>query len=627
MICRKEQKGLNDYESKEDSEGRNMSSEKLRSREKTRKLFMRCIHKSLSRPERLTVSQWAEKYRILTDNSALPGRWSNAITPYLVEIMDSFNDPYIQNINFVKSTQVGGTETLINATGWIITQNPSPTMIVYPNDELAKDVSNDKLKPAYQKTREIKSRFFQTKSSEKNLRFRGMNLYLRSGNTPAALASKAIKYLFFDEIDKMAGATKKEANPYHLAVERTKTYGYSKKIYTCSTPTLKSNYIWRFHERAEVQKYYFVPCPHCGEMIILKWQQVRFQNDEDNKMTIEERAETASYYCQECGAEITDSEKRAIIRQGEWRDMKKTCREKPTSVSFHINALYSFFVSWKDIALEFLRSKDDPEELQNFINSWLAEPWEDTTVKTSEELVMQRQAEEPQGVVPDWAVMLTAGVDVQETSVYYDIVAWGAEWTSQSIIHGQLLSLNDLEMYMNAEYKNSSGEQFYVNLCLIDSGDQTTEIYAFCLRHEWAIPVKGIDGGNNHYRVTKINRKGAEYDGQQLILVDGGKYKDSIARRLQKENGIGSCMVHADCDLEYAKQLTAEHKVAEGSGQRRRLVWRPKVSHGDNHFTDCRVYASAAADICGVRTIGLYDANEDAAEETPHKKSSWINGY
>lgn len=110
----------------------------------------------------------------------------------------------------------------------------------------------------------------------------------------------------------MAGATKKEANPYNLAVERTKTYGYSKKIYTCSTPTLKTNYIWRFHERAEAQKYYFVPCPHCGEMIILKWQQVRFQSDEDNKMTIEERAETASYYCQECGAEITDSEKRAL---------------------------------------------------------------------------------------------------------------------------------------------------------------------------------------------------------------------------------------------------------------------------------------------------------------------------
>ena len=79
---------------------------------------------------------------------------------------------------------------------------------------------------------------------------------------------------------------------------------------------------------------------------------------------------------------------------------------------------------------------------------------------------------------------------------------------------------------------------------------------------------RSIDGGNNHYRVTKINRKGAEYDGQQLILVDGGKYKDIIARRLQKENGIGSCMVHADCDLEYAKQLTAEHKVAEGSGQK-----------------------------------------------------------
>ena len=57
-------------------------------------------------------------------------------------------------------------------------------------------------------------------------------------------------------------------------------------------------------------------------MIILKWQQVRFQNDEDNKMTVEERAETASYYCREkCGAEITDSEKRAIIRKGEWAEI------------------------------------------------------------------------------------------------------------------------------------------------------------------------------------------------------------------------------------------------------------------------------------------------------------------
>lgn len=605
-----------------------MPNTQMRSRQKTKNLFTRCIRRALSRPEQLTVSEWAAKYRILDESSSLPGKWNNNITPYLVGIMDCFNDPYIQYINFVKPTQVGGTEVIINATGWIITKNPAPTMIVYPTDDLAKDVSNDRLKPAYGKTPEIAERFLSTKSSEMNLRFKNMKIYLRSGGSPSKLASKPIRDLFFDEIDKMPGASRKEASPYNLAVERTKTYKHSRKIYTCSTPTLKTNYVWKFHERADEQRYYYVPCPHCGEMILLEWKQIKFADNDDGKLTNTERAKTAMYYCQECGAAIEDREKLNMLKCGEWRDVKGTCVGLPQRVSFHINALYSFFVSWADVAFEFLESKGDPETLQNFINSWLAEPWEDTKLKTSEDLVMERQAQEAQGIVPDWAQMLTAGVDVQETSIYFDIVAWGANLTSQSILHGQLLSFAELETYMNAEYYKATSEKFFVNLCLIDSGDQTDSVYEFCMMHEWAYPVKGVDTNNNHYKITKINRKGAAYDGQQLVLVDSGKYKDMIATKLQKKNGIGSCMVHADCDLEYAQQLTAEHKVAEGTGAKRRLVWRQKVSHGDNHYLDCRVYASAAADIRGARALSLQEQSQPhAAEKTEKKKNNWINGY
>ena len=91
-----------------------MGSERARSRKKTENLFRNIIKKALSRPEELTVSEWAEKYRILDESSSIPGRWTNDVTPYLVEIMDCFNDPYIHNINFVKPSQVGGTEALIN---------------------------------------------------------------------------------------------------------------------------------------------------------------------------------------------------------------------------------------------------------------------------------------------------------------------------------------------------------------------------------------------------------------------------------------------------------------------------------------------------------------------------------
>ena len=150
--------------------------------------------------------------------------------------------PILREIYFCKATQVGGTEALINILGYLITQSPAPSMIVYPSDDLAKDVSNDKLKPAFRLIPEIKKIFFETNSKELRLKFKNMVLYLRGSNSPSKLASKAIKYLFFDEIDKMEGATKKEASPYKLAMERIKTYKNQSKVYACSTPTLKDNW-------------------------------------------------------------------------------------------------------------------------------------------------------------------------------------------------------------------------------------------------------------------------------------------------------------------------------------------------------------------------------------------------
>lgn len=604
-----------------------MASNRNRRTEKTRNLFKRCIKKSLAKPENITVSQWAQKYRLLNESSALPGRWHNEITPYLVGIMDCFTNPNIHFINFVKSSQVGGTEALINATGWITTMSPAPTMIVYPTDELAKRISNDRLQPVYKNTPIIAERFRNTKSSATNLKFRGMNLYLVSGGSVAKVSSTSIKYLFFDEIDKMGGASKKEASPYNLAVERTKTFTHTRKIYTCSTPTIRENYVWQLHQKADEQRQFFVPCPHCGEFITLEWESIRMEKNNDGKLTNRERADTAVYVCKECGGLIYDADKPSMLQKGEWRNVKETSPEKVTSVSFHLNALYSFFLKWSDIAYEYLESREDPEMYQNFVNSWLGRPWEDSKLRVYAELVLERQAEEPAGIVPDWAKMLTAGVDVQENCVYFDIVAWGDKLTSQSIMHGQLLSLNDLEKYMNAEYSTKNGERFMVDLCLIDSGDQTDDIYDFCYRHsDWAIACKGIAGGYNHYRISKINRKGAEYDGQNLILVDGGKYKDSIASRLRKPNGVGSCMVHAECDLDYAEQLSAEQKVAEGQGARRKVVWRKKTPYAANHYLDCRVYAYAAADVEGVRTFGMDDV-QAPVQSNEKKTNGWLNGY
>lgn len=137
-------------------------SQRSRSKMKTKRLFMRTIKRILQKAETLTVSEWAEKYRVLDNASNLSGRWSNDITPYLIGIMDSLNDPDIRKIFLCKAAQIGGTSALINMLCYIIMNDPSPTMIVYPNDDLAKDISNDKLKPAFRLIPEVKRLFLKT---------------------------------------------------------------------------------------------------------------------------------------------------------------------------------------------------------------------------------------------------------------------------------------------------------------------------------------------------------------------------------------------------------------------------------------------------------------------------------
>ncbi len=601
------------------------SSEKQRSRRRTVKLFASIIKLILQKPEKISVSDWAEKYRILDESSNFSGKWSHDVTPYLVGIMDAFNDPYIQEINFCKSTQVGGTEVMLNIIGWIIMEDQAPVMIVYPSDDLAKDISNDKIKPSLTKTPEIKERFYANSSKELKLKFRGMTLYLRGSHSAEKLASKSIKYLFFDEIDKLDGASKKEASPYNLAKERTRTYTYSRKIYTCSTPTLKTNYVWRIHEEADEQRKFFVPCPHCGSHIIFQFDQIKFPKEGTNK----ERAEEAVYICQECGGKITDRDKIKMLRKGEWRDVKKTCVGKARTVSFWINALYSRFLTWSEIVMEFLKSKDDPDQLQNFVNSWLAEPWEDKKTEMSKSMVLDRQTETKEFIVPPWAKIITGGVDVQRSSFYWTIRAWGDHMTSQNIAHGQYASREEVEDVMNLEFKKEDGTPMIVNLVLIDSGDQTDTVYDICADNsEWALPVKGANKElMTHYKISIVNKANSKANGMRLVTVDGDKYKDMIAARLRRRQGRGAWMVYAGCDEEYAVQVTNEHKVnVKTQNGATKKKWIPKTSRPNNHYLDAEVYCFAAADMMGVRTLHLQEEDNEPEEKEYNKKEEqeWI---
>ena len=213
-------------------------------------------------PDDLSVSEWAERYRILDElSSKMTGPWKNTVTPYLKGIMDEFNSWECDEVIFVKPTQVGGTEAIFNMLGYAIQQDPAPTMIVYPSDKLACTTCESRIMPMINACRSLRKKYDLKGSSQDELKFDNMRIRLTGANSPANLSSTPIRYLFLDEVDKYPTASKKEADPISLAKERTKSYSSNRKIYMCSTPTIETGQIWQAKENADIERHYFVPCP------------------------------------------------------------------------------------------------------------------------------------------------------------------------------------------------------------------------------------------------------------------------------------------------------------------------------------------------------------------------------
>lgn len=573
--------------------------------------------KVLRPPERISVSEWADKHRVLdSKTSAEPGAWRTARTPYLQGIMDAFSEPDIEEIIFVKPTQVGGTECLNNILGYVIAQDPSPSLIVYPTLDLAEYTSKNRIKPMIDLSPPVRERYLPGESKLLELQFDGMYVVLSGANSPASLAARPIRYLLMDEVDKFPASVKKEADPRSLARERTKTFPHNKKIFQASTPTRKRGPIWQEWENADDKRNYYVPCPHCGHYQTLRFKQIKWP---ETAKTPDEAQKTAYYECEQCHDIITDGHKQGMLRDGEWRSERKNGSRK---TAFHINAVYSPWIRFGDVAYEFLKSKNFPELLMNFVNSWLAEPWEQTEVKMNSDIVLERQSEYEEGMVPDETLLITAGVDVQKDHFYYTIRAWGPAMTSWNIAHGMAETWDQIEHLMNLPFQDKMGREYLINLAAIDSGDRTDEVYDFIvINQEWAVPVKGSSNPLlSRYRISTIDRTESKAHGMRLYLVDGNQYKDMIAGRLNRPNGPGSWMVYMGCDREYAEQICAEEKVIEKRGGREIDLWKPKSSHAANHYLDAEVYAALAADLLHVRYLQIRAA--DQAEQVVHQQQS-----
>lgn len=554
--------------------------------------------------------------------------------------MDSFTDPNVETITLCTATQVGKSEALNNCLGYCIAQDPGSSLVVYPTLDLGEYTSKNRIQPMIESSQVLRERWDRQKSEILELQFAGAYVCLSGANSPASLASRPIRYLFLDEVDKFPAFAGEEADPISLARERTKTFR-ARKILQASTPTTTRGRIWREYESADVRRSFFVPCPHCGRMqkLILaqvKWpEEVRTAKREAKGDPLKlhdaaERALSSSWYeCQYCGGLIDDSDKLDMLRKGEWRDDRATATP-PRHVAFHLSSIYSPFVSFGQVAAEFIESGEFPDRLRNFINSWLGEPWRDTSVEVKGQELLAQKGDYHLGEVPAEAHFLTAAVDVQLDHFWWEVVAWGVGASSWIVDFGRAESWENLEdIIVDRQYPVKGGGLKQVRLCGVDSGYRADEVYQWCTVHsDVAKPVKGASQslGGRFYSVSSLDKEG--WAGLKLLITDTDYWKDYIFGRLRRTPGSpGAMHVPQNCPEYWAAHMTSEQKTVERNRKtgKEREVWVKISQHAPNHLLDCLVYSTLMAELCGVRYLSDVQEQHRQQEVEPERPTgSWL---
>lgn len=565
-------------------------------------------------PPELTVSQWADaERRLSSEASAEAGRWKTDRAPYQRGIMDAVNDPSIDTVVVMSSAQVGKTEFLLNMIGYHIDYDPSPIMLLQPTVEMAQAFSKDRLAPMVRDTPALTGKVRDSKSRSSgntilHKSFAGGHITMSGANSSASLASRPIRLLLADEVDRYPISAGAEGDPFNLAKKRTTTF-WNRKIVAVSTPTIKgASRIEALYEDS-TQEHYCLPCPSCGSYQPLRWRNIVF--------------ESCSHACEDCGAEGTQDE--WLKGRGVWIAEQEHSRAR----GFHLNELVSPWRRWEQIIEDFRQAKKSPETLKTFVNTSLGETWEEEG-ETVDSTGLLARREEYAAQVPKDALVLTAAVDVQDDRLEVEVVGWAEGETSWNVdlrvIRGdpsQAQVWSDLDDVLNSTYEHELGHSLHIAATCIDSGGHhTQEVYDYCKtrQHKRIFAIKGV-GGAGRPIVSAPSKKGTGKSKRKVDLftvgVDDAKGLIFARLRICEPSTAGYCHFPVERDEEYFAQLTAEKLVTKFVKGFPRKEW--VKTRARNEALDLRVYALAALRILNPVWQSLKKQFEPEPPKEPEK--------
>ena len=510
----------------------------------------------LTPPPLLRLTEWIERnIRLPEGVSALPG--PVRLWPYQREIADAISDPEIERVTLVKPVRVGFTTLLTGAIGSFVANEPAPILCLLPTESDARDYIVSDIEPIFAASPALRGALSaNVEEGERNTllsrRFPGGSLKIVAAKAPRNLRRHTARILIVDEADAMESGA--EGNPIRLAERRTLSFA-NRKIIIGSTPLFEdTSHVLRAYAESDA-RVFEVPCPECGTFNELLWGHIEWQ---------EGKPETASYRCPHCKSLIDERHKAAMVAAGRWR---ATRPEVKGHAGFRLNALVSLLAnaSWAKLAQEFLQAKDDPSELQTFVNTILGQGWREAGAEIDESALQSRA--EPFGLdaIPAEVLVVTAGVDVQDDRLEITIAGWTR--AGECLVLGHIVIWGspdddstwfELDELLKTRWSHPHGGKLRIDAACVDSGDGdwTDKVYSFCFPRasRRVMAIKGAGGARPSIQVSKGKLKG----GGRIWIAGVDTIKTTIFSRLQRGASI---RFSQSLEAVYFEQLASERRV------------------------------------------------------------------
>lgn len=572
-----------------------------------------------------TVSEWADEFFVMSEGSSGdPGKWRTQ--PQQRAILDAFNEPRIQNIVVQKSSRTGYTKMLDIIIGYCMHWDPCSVVAVQPTEDDAKDWSRDELAPMLEDVPALRGLVVdgsgrrESANTLQRKEYPGGAIDIVGANSPGSFRRLTKRVALFDEVDGYPKSAGKEGDQIRLGRRRTQDFADRKHVIG-SSPTIAGASKIEAEMDGASRGYCMVPCPHCGEFHVRKFfphpngiecgdkllpvAHVHWPGDDTGE---------AAWVCPECSALIGYEHHRDQMDACYWQGADWLWTKEggfvfspgfKRTIGFYIWAGYTYSPNTTPphLAEEFVDSKSAPETLQTFINTLAGETWAVRGEAPPAEIVQNLRRPYAAGEVPDEAIALTCGVDVQKNRFEYAVRAWGRGQTSWLIEEGEIYGDTATpEAYTGLAgllAETWSGRS--IKVMLIDSGYRSPQVYAFARQHPNVRATKGHDGLSKPFYAAKVDvtvggklRKG----GMQLWHIDTSYFKAWVHGRIEwPPDQPGAWLLHEDTSDDYCRQIVNESLVVHPSGK---TTW---IVHGDNHKLDAEALNAAAAQMLQVHRM------------------------